>query len=42
MKKGTELFAGLGVIAIVGLLIQFAFYGGLIVLAIWAISKFIL
>lgn len=38
MKFGT----GVGLFAIVIAVLHFAFYGGLIILAIWAIGKYLL
>jgi hypothetical protein len=37
MKFGT----GFGLIAIIVTILNFAFYGGLILLAIWAIGKYL-
>lgn len=36
------MFKQFGILAVVIMLLQFAFYAGLILLAIWAVGKFII
>jgi hypothetical protein len=38
MKLGTSF----GILAIGAIVLNFAFYGGLIVLAVWAVGKYLL